>query len=138
MAAQKLLLLLVISLFGVYLWSLQTGFYWRHPWLDLPLHFLGGAVVALFWVVVFQSELAKMSGPSRLIFLLGATALVGVLWEFFEWALDLTLFHHLISQATLRDTLGDLAMDLMGGLLITLFFFKKLPGNQLLGSLASK
>ena len=57
-----------------------------------------------------------------LIIVLGWTALGGVLWEFSEYFYDLLVYANGWSanpvQFGLDDTLGDIAFDLFGGLIV--------------------
>lgn len=97
-------------------------------WLDKPMHFLGGALVAafLFWFFV----------PSRIqinnffwlaVILVSLVSLVGVLWEFAEVTflnrLVIYLFKAPLLPTTLEDTLGDLAFDLLGALSFSAVYY---------------
>ncbi len=105
----------------LYFSSIFSGFYWKNPWVDIPLHFLGGLSVALFGIIYFKNEIEKLNLLSAVVFILGFSGLIGIFWEFFEWGLD-TFFKAKINQASVSDTLGDLLMDLLGSILIVFYF----------------
>lgn len=85
---------------------------------DIPMHFLGGVSIAVGGAV-FLASWKKTALPPNVprwfmaIFLVGLTMIVGVLWEFAEFGSD--WFFHTVNQQGIRDTMGDLAMDLVGG-----------------------
>lgn len=47
------------------------------------------------------------------VFVLSFVALIAVLWEFFEWGIDVVF--RSATQGGLEDTLGDLFFGLLGG-----------------------
>lgn len=80
-------------------------------------HFLGGA-----WIALAFNWCAKRFGlpfsPNVFLFaaaILGAVALAGVFWEFFEFGLNRYVIN--IGFLGYEDTLSDLFFDLLGGAL---------------------
>jgi hypothetical protein len=124
MFKKKILLLLLFLLGFSYFFTLEFGYYFKYPWIDLPLHFLGGVIVSLFFIIYFEKSLKKLSLFSLFLFLLSFVALIGIFWEFFEWIVDKTIYP--LNQPTVNDTLGDLAMDLLGGFLVAFIYFIKI------------
>jgi len=111
-----LLLAFILLSHGLALWFDLYYLFW---WLDTALHFLGGA-----WIVLVFNFLMKHFGldltaararPALLIIFLGFVALLGVLWEFFEFGVNRYIVH--IGFITYEDTLSDLFFDLLGGAL---------------------
>ena len=102
--------------------------YDRFPPLDIPMHFLGGVVIAYFF---HRASLAASShgiiGPfhrvthTLLVFALTCTATV--FWEFAEFLADRFFGAH--AQLGLDDTLGDMLLGICGGitLLVLSFYF---------------
>lgn len=84
--------------------------YWTYPWLDIPMHALGGAAVALGFLTCctgFVRAPLSRSVPATLAVVLVA----GIVWEVFEVTARITLPE--VGQT--QDMLYDLAMDLVGG-----------------------
>lgn len=89
--------------------ALMFSLYWVYLWLDIPMHFLGGATVALgyqsrFLVHRFERYLSFGFGAT-----LGAVLFVGGAWEVYEYLVDPILTEFGI------DTVVDLIMDVLGG-----------------------
>ena len=107
-------LIFILISYGLVLWFKLLYLFW---WLDTAHHFLGGAWIAL----AFNWCTKRFGSPfSFHMFLfaaavLGAVALAGVFWEFFEFILN----RYVISIGFLgyEDTLSDLFFDLLGGAL---------------------
>ena len=97
--------------------------YRRWPSIDIPLHFFGGLAVAYFAhgaLRVFAARrLVREPDPLLRLLLLFALAITAaVFWEFAEFTADLTLGTH--CQLSLHDTLLDLFMGMLGGLVFLL------------------
>ncbi len=98
--------------------------YWRFPWFDGIMHFLGGAAISIFVLFIcFQSEklLAQNWTITRTLAVSVATSLIISLgWELFESAIGNTL------DFRWGDKVGDTASALIGslvsGLCVTRFF----------------
>lgn len=98
--------------------ALTLAFYEAWWPYDIPMHFLGGVSIAVGGAVCIASWkgasfLGSVPGWFVVMFLVGLTMIFGVLWEFVEFGSDWIL--HTVNQQGLRDTMGDLAMDLLGG-----------------------
>jgi hypothetical protein len=82
---------------------------------------LGGFFIAVLFLWA-RKNLPFLIGKNNFfvdfIIVLGFVALIGVLWEFFEYLLDYFFANRGVmplSQTSLKDTLGDLFFDLVGG-----------------------
>ena len=111
-------------LFCLHLALVFLGFYKRHPWIDIPMHVLGGVFIAYSFsltVTYFQKRkiLSELNVLSRSVFLFALTSLATVIWEFGEFALD-SLFATL-AQASLADTMLDMLLGLVGGAVLIFF-----------------
>lgn len=87
------------------------------PWVDVPLHLLGGFAMAYFVSKCFQTLPRQAVPRGRLaileLLLAGTlTVTAAVFWEFVEFSLD-QLFHHNV-QINLANTMKDLAMGVLG------------------------
>ena len=103
--------ILALAVLGV-AHTLSTAFflYWTYPWLDMPMHALGGAVVALGFLSV-QSRYARGKFQKGFFVALSVAFAVGILWELFELTSGTTG----TKPDYLRDTIVDLSMDIIGG-----------------------
>lgn len=93
------------------------------PWIDIPLHFWGGVLLALpfYWFFYRFPRLLKINELPfivLLILVLGWTTLGGVLWEFGEFLYGARTARPI--QLGVADTLGDLFFDMLGGLTVAL------------------
>lgn len=106
-----------------------------YGWLpiDVPMHIWGG-VFAGFWAeLALDAQFAAHSSLKKIIMIIGITALVGVVWECFEWAEDHTIglwFDLPIAQPNLNDTMSDLVNDLIGGIAVVILWNKWKPGSS--------
>jgi hypothetical protein len=93
---------------------IATSFYlyWTYLWLDNPMHALGGAVVALGFLVCFESY-ARGDFWRGLFATLTAVMLVGALWEVFEYVTMIAG----PEPGYVGDTILDLIMDFTGACL---------------------
>ncbi|MBI2037069.1 MAG: hypothetical protein HYT14_01780 [Candidatus Liptonbacteria bacterium] len=116
---------------GFHFFALLSFLYWKFLWLDTVMHFAGGAWASgfFFWArrrfPAYFGEPARMGGA--VLQALAMVALVGVMWEFYEFGMDLILqrgvsTYELLGQQGVADTMGDLFFDLLGGLAVALAF----------------
>lgn len=109
---------------GLAVWASVAGWYGRYILLEPAVHLITTSLVAaMLYLVLAQIQLLPQPGGliadhpriavALITTMLGLSA--GVFWECFEW------FVHWLPRTTLSvgftDTIGDLAMDSMGGLL---------------------
>lgn len=103
-------------------------------WMDIPMHLWGGVLVA-FWIYISTlTDHLKQERFKQALIILAFVALIGVLWELFEWVSDATFaqwYNLPKAQLSNDDTMGDLFLDLFGGALTILVLMrgekKKLP-----------
>ena len=109
----------------------RLGWYDSAWWLDDVMHTLGGAWVAFFFLIflIKGDNYSNLSSAWKtFIITLGFAALVGVLWEFYEYLKDVYIFNkHPLASAPdpllLPDTLLDLFNDLVGGAITFVVFY---------------
>lgn len=100
-------LVLVTVLAAVHLYALPNYWYWYFPWLDVPVHFLGGMVMATAVIGV----LGRYKPRTFLILTVGGA--IG--WELFQY------FIYVQREANfIFDTSLDLLMDALGITLVYL------------------
>jgi len=139
MANSRFLVFLFTFIIGVYVLSIFRDWYFLFPWLDIPLHLLGGLFIGL-GAIWLDNQSARFFGErhplEKLILVLGVVCLVGVFWEFFEFGLDYFYSLGIVgfkSQLSVADTIGDLFLDLLGGFiaLISDWFFRSYSSRRL-------
>jgi uncharacterized membrane protein YjdF len=113
---------------GVFLLCLLlifTGVAGDYEILDIPLHFLGGfgwGLVAI--LLIKRTNVTNLPKWFTLVFTIGLVLIVGTLWEFAEYLLELAVGDsQYLTPLTLRDTLADLLNDSLGA--ITAWFIFK-------------
>ncbi|MEK6800311.1 MAG: hypothetical protein AABY05_00090 [Nanoarchaeota archaeon] len=97
---------------------IPIGAYTFYPWLDIPMHFLGGLSVYLTYSMLFEwmkkkGEVGKMNELIFFLFMISLVVLTAVLWEFMEFILDRMTASY--TQLGLADTIGDLFLGIIGG-----------------------
>lgn len=116
--AGLLLAIVLLLYFGI--------FYYYYPdrlspvWYDLLLHFLGGVWLTAFALYFLEKKLpAWLSGGfwPLLIAVSGFVMLIGVLWEFYEFVVN-------VYFAQPMDPLDDVLSDILMELIAAAGFFK--------------
>ena len=108
----------IVFLFSLYIGVVHHA-YMLYPWIDVPMHFIGGISIA-FTVVLFLKffiEKKWIQIRSKFLFVLFVVALVlliAVFYEFYEFLLK-TLFD-VNTQPDVADTMIDLFLGFLGGL----------------------
>ena len=96
--------------------------YASYNWLDIPMHFFGGAAMAYSFLLVLdkcKDEIIIKDKLVKVILTVSLVALIAVLWEFGEHLIN--YLFNLEWYFTLRDTLEDLFLGILGALIIALF-----------------
>lgn len=108
-------LFVILGINGIAYWKHLYFFVW---WLDIPVHFISGAWLAMAILGIVASH-PRLSGVRRdpfiaFVFTVGVVMIIGVLWELFEFRID-TLVR--FAPHDLEDTLSDLLFDFLGGII---------------------
>ena len=120
-----------IAVFSFHLFAmLVLDAYAWWPDFDIPMHFAGGVAIAYFFAGCYRSALAFefLGQPSKVVYavaVFGMTAVAAVVWEFAEFIADHTLGSH--TQPGLADTLLDLLMGLLGGIVFLGTYYRRWP-----------
>jgi hypothetical protein len=109
----SILATLIIFVSIVNFLATKAMWYYIFWWFDMPMHFLGGLVVALLISYIFYKTILQYPLIPVAYILLGVFV-VGFGWEVFEY-----IFNNLIAGQAwiLLDTLSDLCFDLAGGMI---------------------
>ncbi len=113
-------------IFLMHLVALQFYWYYSLWYFDMIMHFLGGLWVALFFTYVFLRGKEPRPGRSLFLKVLAAMLAIGILWEFYEYYLN-------IVSATpwdKADTLSDIFFDLFGGLCAIIYLLVPLENQR--------
>lgn len=126
------LVLVLFLITAVHVWASITSAYFTFLWIDIPMHFAGGAwVAAVGYYFIYRSKWVgrnNVAAPAwiALVGLIGFSAIIGIFWEFFEFGFDQYVLPHLSrvdrAQLGLADTLADLFFDMAGAFLVSVYF----------------
>ena len=107
----------------VHFFLLFFNVYEIFPWFDMPIHFLGGMVVSVTYFLTLKylqgENYLMLNNIARVIFVFALVSLTAVFWELFEFSL--TYLTGLGLQGNLDDTMLDLFLGMLGGLLTVTF-----------------
>ena len=115
-----------LSIFGIYLIGLTFHVFRYFPFIDMPVHFLGGVGITYFYrsaIKHSQKTLGEIPFPVQVLFALTCTGTTAILWEFYENFADAFLGTHMVRG--LQDTLVDLLMGLLGALVLSIFYRRR-------------
>ncbi len=128
------LVFLMFFIFLVNLVALKLYWYYSIWYFDMPMHFLGGLWVGLFFLWFFSIESMPFLHLvlERVDFKLVSKTLLfvllfGVLWELFEFYTNNYIGHDLFN---ILDTTSDIFFDLSGGLYAILYVWKNQKTKQ--------
>ena len=97
---------------------IPLGIYQLLGWFDIPMHILGGCVIAYSFILVLDKKIIIKDRFFEILIVIGLLSLVAISWEFYEFTRRAILN---IIQNSLEDTLLDLLMGLAGGLVIAVW-----------------
>lgn len=107
-----------------------TGIYVTLPWIDMPMHFLGGASIAVAGITLLaflrtQGFVNELPFLLAMLFIMSFVGLAAVSWELWEFSSKHILNGNI--QVDLPDTMIDMFFGLLGGLvtLISWLYFRK-------------
>lgn len=105
-----LFLLIVLFIFNDF--AGQISLYWIYRWIDLPMHFIGGALISWVAYIVFAwwQKDYNIHWIYAVIFSFG----LGFIWEVIE-------FYFKVAQLVpeyMADSIKDIFVDMIGGLVV--------------------
>lgn len=119
------LVFFVLTILAFQIIALSFSWYWRIWWFDMPMHFAGGLWIGLsvLWIV-FLSERFIHTLPQNTLntFFIGILSVcaVAIAWEIFEYIVYILFPHG--SPYDIFDTMSDIFLGLMGGVIASLSF----------------
>lgn len=113
--------------------SRGIGAYRTLPELDTPMHLVGGVAIAFFfWHSVNLDSARLLLGSltlcGKLSLTFSAVCTAAIVWEFAEWTTDRLGWTH--AQLGLGDTLLDMLLGIVGGLLFLMFSWRSASVTQ--------
>jgi len=124
MTSLKSIIIFSVLFLSLHIIATIYHLYWIFAWFDMPMHFLGGFLLAMvfFWInpkiEIANPQLGKF--PKWLVnfvFALSFVILIGVLWEFYEFVRDLYVLginNPALFKSGVVDKMKDLFFDLVG------------------------
>lgn len=90
--------------------ALELALYWQFSWFDIPIHALGGAVVALGVFVLYDFSVPLPRRWLRIVPVICFVFIIALIWEYYEVLIGIPIEpdHEL-------DTTMDLLLGLLGG-----------------------
>ena len=106
-----------IVVFTMHVFLYVIDLYSLFPWVDIPMHYLGGLSMAysLFMTLTYLQERRIIHPLDKVIMLLltfTLVATIAVFWEFGEFSMDQLLKTN--GQISLQNTMQDLFMGMLG------------------------
>lgn len=122
-------LLLSACLLVLFIWLVNTSanyFYWYSAmwWFDIPMHIMGGMFLGLFGGALFFKKLRDLSNKEALVTILLFVLIIGLGWEVFEYIVQTIIKGQQL--ANIPDSIKDMVMDLLGGLLTSFFVLRSI------------
>mgnify|MGYP001576010824 CR=1 FL=1 len=127
----KIIISLVVLIGIIHITAYYFHLYLELWWIDMLMHFLGGAWISAFalWFIFFSNLVnlnQKNNLPNFLITAFCMVLLVGIGWEIFEFKAGLSFFSPLTLSARgyWMDTISDVVLDLIGGIVVAIYFYR--------------
>lgn len=107
--------------------DLVLNIYEKFPWFSSVMHFLGGLMLGVTFFLLLNylnKEKYFFSDKfTRFIFTISLVALFAIFWEFYEYIM-VNVFN-LDWVLTYNDTIWDLFVDLVGGIIASVWFLAR-------------
>lgn len=114
----------------------SRGLYYALPWIDMPMHFLGGASIAIAGIgfLAFLKTIGFVNELPFLLytfFIMSFVGLAATSWELWEFSMDFVFDRYL--QIGLFDTMSDIFFGFLGGSAVLLLsgLFRRLKALSL-------
>jgi RNAse (barnase) inhibitor barstar len=109
------------------------SFYERFWWWDIALHIGSamafGCIGFVIMYLLFKSNKLEANSFWLSVFTFCFAVSIGVIWEIFEFSMD-QIFGMNMQKSGLIDTMWDLIVDSIGGLIASIAGYAFMKGNQ--------
>ena len=126
----KALLLFIVIIAVANAFAEHFFLYWRLPWLDMVMHFLGGIWIGLtvLWIYYLSDKFKDIPENRRkasYVYLLAGivTLVIGIFWEIFEFNIDFFITFNEFNG--FYDTISDILFAVGGAILSVRYFVYK-------------
>lgn len=118
----RLAVLILSVMIAVHFMAIETGLYNGNVWVDIPLHFLGGVLLGIVWLVILQKTQYGAVLPLRVCGTIGFALFGSFIWETLEWSVSALLpsfaYAYKFYSYTVSDVLSDMVFGLAGGCVV--------------------
>jgi len=90
--------------------AMELYLYWTFWWFDIPMHFLGGSVVALLIFTLYDLRILVQRSFLTVGKVLLTVLAAALIWELYELSIGIP-----VEQDYWVDTATDIVMGLLGG-----------------------
>ena len=124
----RLAFFIAAAMTAIHFSAIEWGLYSGKVWIDIPLHFLGGALLGVIWLYLSKKIFSSPPSCPLAIFQTGSFALLGSFaWEALEFAVS-ELFpafalRYKFYSFTVSDVISDMAFGLLGGVIAAMFYW---------------
>ena len=112
---------------------MHHDWYFRHLWIDIPFHILGGFFIAMLFSDYLKNHLRPNSYIKNMLIIVGTTVFIAVIWEFMEYSSSQLLIwpiYKYIYIGDLNDTIKDLFNGTLGGITYVLLWLSPLNRHK--------
>ena len=117
--------ILSLAILAIHAYADANSLYFMYKWLDIPMHLLGGFVVALLGVCLYTLYNQKLGKVFFWTLILLFVLVIGSFWEIFELSMSIMYHVQTMNLTNIYDTISDLINDTIGGLAALYLTHKK-------------
>ncbi len=119
----RICVVVLISLLLLEFIFIQAQLFEALPYAGVFFHLCGGCAVGIAFYSLFRKDMLNLPVFLRVIYIISFVSLAAIGWEGFEWCFS--LFYHNNLQGSLDNTMGDLYVGLLGGIMAALYGLRR-------------
>lgn len=109
----RIFILSFATLATLHIVLLRFYLYWRHEWLDIPMHLFGGSIAALGVFAAAEFGVPFVRRLRRFVPVLLVVLAAALAWEVYQYAIGIAV----MKENYVADTALDLLVGLLGGVI---------------------